>query len=155
MTSTTVATVDHTDKIVKVINDAFRIGEGFFIASDRIDSVQVLDLFKKGAFLVIEDRETLLGTVYLEPRGDRAYLGLLSVDPTQQGLGLGSRLMSAAEEYARTAGACFVDILIVNLREDLPAFYQKRGYVETGTSPFPEGVETKLPCFFVNMSKTL
>ena len=48
-----------------------------------------------------------------------------------------------------------MDILIVSLREDLPAFYEKRGYVQTGTSQFPPDVETKIPCHFINMSKPL
>ena len=48
-----------------------------------------------------------------------------------------------------------MDIVIVSLREDLPPFYQKRGYVESGTSPFPPDVPTKIPCHFINMSKPL
>ena len=68
---------------------------------------------------------------------------------------LGSLLMSEAEEYCRTHGSRFMDILIVNLRKDLPLFYEKRGYVETGTTPFVENVETKMPCHFINLSKTL
>jgi hypothetical protein len=48
-----------------------------------------------------------------------------------------------------------MDINVVNLRLDLAGFYQKRSYVETGTSPFPADVETKLPCHFIEMSKPL
>ena len=50
--------------------------------------------------------------------------------------------------------AAFV-VVIVSLREELPPFYQKRGYVESGTSPFPLDVPTKIPCHFINMSKPL
>jgi len=48
-----------------------------------------------------------------------------------------------------------MDIKVVNLRTDLFGFYQKRGYVVTGTSPFPTDVETKLPVHFIDMSKQL
>jgi len=41
------------------------------------------------------------------------------------------------------------------LRTELPPFYQRRGYVETGTTPFVEDVPTKIPCHFINMSKPL
>jgi GNAT superfamily N-acetyltransferase len=153
--TTTVAELRHAEQIVTLINDAFRIAEGFFIDQDRIDLPEVLDHFRKGHFLIIEDGEAITGVVYLEPRGDRTYLGLLSVDPARQGLGLGSALVDAADRYALSNGSRFMDILIVNLREDLPAFYRKRGYVETGTSPFPEDIPTKLHCFFINMSKEL
>jgi GNAT superfamily N-acetyltransferase len=93
--------------------------------------------------------------VYVEPRGERSYLGLLSVDPTSQQGGLGSLLMFEAEKYCRERGSHCMDIVIVSLREELPSFYQKRGYVESGTSPFPPDVPTKIPCHFINMSKPL
>jgi len=48
-----------------------------------------------------------------------------------------------------------MDILIVSLRDELPAFYQRRGYSENGTTPFPDDVPTKIPCHFINMSKPL
>jgi len=48
-----------------------------------------------------------------------------------------------------------MDLRIVSVRRELPEFYHRRGYVETGTSPFTPGLEPKLPCHFVNMSKPL
>ena len=44
---------------------------------------------------------------------------------------------------------------IVNLRTELTPFYQRRGYVETGTQPFPSDVQTKQPCHFITMAKPL
>jgi GNAT superfamily N-acetyltransferase len=112
-------------------------------------------LLEKGVFLLAETGDQLDGCVYVELRGERSYLGLLSVDPNRQQGGLGSLLMNAAESYCRERGAHFMDILIVNLREELPSFYRKRGYVENGTTPFPEDVETKIPCHFITMAKSL
>lgn len=89
------------------------------------------------------------------PQFSRAYLGLLAVDPAHQQYGIGSALMDAAEDYCRVQGATFMDIKVVSLREGLFGFYRKRGYVETGTSPFPAEVETKVPCHFIDMSKPL
>jgi hypothetical protein len=63
--------------------------------------------------------------------------------------------MTAAENYCRERGSRFMDILIVNLRQELPVFYGRRGYVETGTTPFQEDIQTKMPCHFINMSKPL
>jgi GNAT superfamily N-acetyltransferase len=143
------------ENITAVINAAFRIAEGFFIDGNRISLAEVQQSFVSGAFLVASAGDGLSGCVYVEPRGDRAYLGLLSVDPAQQQKGLGSRLMTAAEEYGRQQGARFMDIYIVNLRTDLPPFYQQRGYHENGTTPFPPDVPTKQPCHFLNMSKPL
>jgi GNAT superfamily N-acetyltransferase len=85
----------------------------------------------------------------------RAYLGLLAVDPVHQQSGLGSLLMDAAEDYCRGLGAGFMDLKVVSLRQELFGFYRRRGYVETGASPFPEDVKTKLPCHLIDMSKSL
>jgi N-acetylglutamate synthase-like GNAT family acetyltransferase len=149
------ADLTDVEKITVLINAAFRLAEGFFVDQDRIDTAEVRSLFDTGAFLVTESAETLTGCVYIEARGERTYLGLLSVDPSSQQGGLGSLLVNAAEDEARKLGSQFMDINIVNLREELPFFYRKRGYFETGTSPFPEEVQTKLPCHFINMSKSL
>jgi predicted N-acetyltransferase YhbS len=143
------------EQITAVINAAFRIAEGFFIESARITLDEVRHSLTTGAFLVAEDEKGVSGCVYVEPRGERAYLGLLSVDPSRQQSGLGSRLMIAGEDYCRERGALFMDILIVNLRTDLPAFYTHRGYVENGTTTFPPDVPTLQPCHFINMSKLL
>ena len=150
-----IATSGDAANITAVINAAFRIAEEFFIDGNRITQAEVEESLSKGAFLLAEVNGKLNGCVYVELRGERAYLGLLSVDPTCQQGGLGSALMSEAEKYCRERGSRGMDILIVSLREDLPSFYQKRGYVESGTSPFPPDVPTKIPCHFINMSKSL
>lgn len=150
-----VATPADAEKITAVINAAFRIAEEFFVDGNRITLAEVQQSFASGAFLVACEDDVISGCVYVEPRGERAYLGLLSVDPGRQQSGLGSRLMAAGEEYCRARGAQFMDIYIVNLRTELPAFYRQRGYVENGTTPFPPEVPTKQPCHFINMSKPL
>jgi len=110
---------------------------------------------ERGQFLLAEDSGALTGSVYVEQRGERAYLGLLSVDPTLQGSGIGSALMNAAENHCSKLGCRFMDLRIVNLRTENHAFYRRRGYVETGTEPFPPDLTSKIPCHFVNMSKSL
>jgi GNAT superfamily N-acetyltransferase len=150
-----VAEVKDAPAIMAVINAAFRRAESFLIDRDRVDLEMVRSLLEKGKFLVAEDGGVLAGCVYIELRGDRAYLGLLSVDPDRQKAGLGSQLMNAAENYCARAGCRFMDLRIVNVRRELPAFYRHRGYVETGTAPFTPGLNPKVPCHFVEMSKPL
>jgi GNAT superfamily N-acetyltransferase len=138
------------EALVQLINQAFLV-ERFFLDGDRIDLEGVRQFLRVGTFLMEED----IGCVYVEVRGSRGYFGLLSVDPASQGSGIGKRLIAAAEDYCRQAGCAFMDLQIVDLREELPAFYRKLGYEETGTAPFPAGIVTKLPCHFVKMSKPL
>ncbi|HLW84992.1 MAG TPA: GNAT family N-acetyltransferase [Candidatus Sulfotelmatobacter sp.] len=122
---------------------------------ERIDVPTVRGLFRSSTFLLAEEDGAVIGCVQVELRGERSYLGLLSVDPGCQKAGLGSKLMTAAEQYCAKAGSRFMDLRIVNVRKELPDFYRRRGYVITGTAPFTPGLNPKLPCHFVNMSKPL
>ena len=143
------------ERLVKVINAAFRRAESHIIDRDRVDLQLVRSLLAKGEFLLAENEAALAGCVYLERRGDRAYLGLLSVAPERQNGGVGSMLMREAEQRSARAGCRSMDLRIINLRGENHAFYTRRGYVEAGTEPFPADLETKLPCHFINMSKPL
>jgi GNAT superfamily N-acetyltransferase len=136
---------------MRVINDAFRPAESFFVEGDRIGLERVREHFGKGVFMVTED---LGGVVYVELRGERAYFGLLSVDPVKQGCGMGKKLIAAAEEHARGAGCEYMDICVVNLRTELPSFYRSLGYEVTGTEEF-HGEPVKMPCHFICMTKPL
>lgn len=143
------------EAVTAVINAAFKRAESFFIARDRVDTADVRGFLQTGEFLLLEDERSIAGCVYVEKRGDRAYTGLLAVDPSRQGSGLGSNLMTAAEEHAYESGCHFMDLRIVSLRLELPAFYSHRGYTQTGTEQFTPGIETRIPCHFINMSKPL
>src|SRR5215204_1332340 len=97
-------------KITTVINSAFRIVEDFFMDGNRISQAEVEQLLTKGTFLLATDGDNPNGCVYVELRGERSYLGLLSVDPACQQGGLGSVLMLEAEKYCREQGSRFMDI---------------------------------------------
>ena len=106
-------------------------------------------------FLLAEDSAGLAGCVYVELRANRGYLGLLGVDPSRQGTGLGRKLMDAAENYFREAGCIAIDLRVISARTPLPAFYRHLGYSETGTAPFAPDVPVKVPCHYILMSKIL
>ena len=150
-----VAEMPDAEAIVSVINAAFRKAESFLIDRDRIELATVRELLRTGRFLVADDLGAVSGCVYVESRGDRSYLGLLSVDPEHQKSGLGTKLMDAAEDHCAKAGSRFMDLRIVNVRKELPSFYRHRGYIETGTEPFTPGLNPKVSCHFVKMSKPL
>ena len=120
--------------LARLINDAFLV-EAFFKIGDRTSAAEIRQMILDGGhFLVLEDPAgTIAGSVYLKFDIDRAYFGMLSVAPSRQGEGLGRRLIDAVEARCRDHGCRYVDIHIVNLREELPAFYRRLGYVETGT----------------------
>jgi GNAT superfamily N-acetyltransferase len=148
------ATEADAETLLALINRAFAV-ERFFIDAERLHLAEVYERLASGCFLMLAEDGVVLACVYLELRGERAYLGLLSVDPLRQGQGMGARLLHAAEEYCRRHGCRHLDLRVVNLRQELPPYYRKRGYHEIGTSPFPEDQPVKLACHFIEMSKEL
>jgi len=139
--------------LVRLINSAYVV-ERFFVEGDRVDEDEVRAHLARGAFLVLPEGGALAGCVYVERRGDRGYFGLLSVDPPRHGRGLGRTLVAAAEDHLRAAGCRAVDIHVVSLRTELPPFYRRLGYLETGTAAF-EDPKLKRAAHFIRMSKEL
>jgi ribosomal protein S18 acetylase RimI-like enzyme len=84
--------------------------------------------------LIGEQDGVVIGCVNLADKGDGlAYLGLLCVDPTLQTAGMGRQLLAAAEACARDQlGADRIEMTVIDVRHRLIAWYERRGYVQTG-----------------------
>jgi len=149
------ATTEDVPDVVRVVNAAYEV-EKFFVSGDRTDEDTIRRMMSAGVFLTTRDESgRLAGCVYVELRGDRGYFGMLSVDPSMQGRGLGRQIVDAAEDYARANGCIAMDIRVVNLRTELPPFYRKLGYVETGQIEPASDPRALQPFCFVRMSKPL
>ncbi len=140
--------------LASLINRAYEV-EKFFVDGDRVSPEDLALLMMRGVMLVGEDAGgAMAACVYVEVRGDRAYFGLLAVDPARQGGGWGRRMIEAAEAHARAAGCRAMDLSVVNLRTELPPLYRRFGYEETGTAAFNDPRAAR-PCHFILMSKAL
>lgn len=148
------ATPAEAPALAALISLAYRV-EDFFKIGDRTDAEDVRARMTSGDFLVIEDQRGIAGCVYVTRHGDVGYFGMLSIDPDRQGQGLGSQLIAAAEAHCRTAGCRTMELEVVNLRTELPPFYRRFGYTESGTRPFPDTDRASRPCHFIVMSKPL
>ena len=152
------ATAADISELVRVINRAYRV-EDFFVSGDRTDEADIrrrLDI-PCSQFLVIDSglANTLAACVFVELRGARGFFALLAVDPVHQGQGLARRLVEAVEAHCRAAGCTSVDLDVVNLREELPAFYDRLGFKPIATAPFPDPHKLKRDAHLVLMSKPL
>ncbi|HEV2522471.1 MAG TPA: GNAT family N-acetyltransferase [Candidatus Acidoferrales bacterium] len=142
------------EAVARLVNTAFHV-EQFFIERDRTNPANVRALMGKGKFLLAEDGSNLAGCIYMELRGERGYFGMLSVEPSRQGSGVGRALVDAVEKIFREAGCMFSDMKIVNVRTELHDLYSRWGYAETGVAPYDDPHPTKIPVHFVKMSKPL
>jgi predicted N-acetyltransferase YhbS len=143
--------------IVSLVNRAFEV-ELFFLDGDRTSVENVTEMLAKGQYLLAESHEGhLVGCVYFEKRNERAYFGMLSVDPNLKRTGLGRLLIETVEDHARKHNCVAMDITVVNLRTELPPYYRRFGYEISGELPPPEPMRarSKVPCHLVRMSKSL
>ncbi|MEE1773880.1 GNAT family N-acetyltransferase [Streptomyces sp. JV185] len=93
--------------------------------------------------LVVERDGELAACCQLEHRGDAAYFGMFAVRPGLQGAGLGKVIIAEAERTVRESwGVREMHMTVISVREELIAWYERRGYRRTGKlSPFPYGDE--------------
>ena len=155
-----VATDGDRESIRRLVNQAFEV-ERFLKkgGGDRLQNDGEFEaLWPRGTFLVREEDGSLVGCVYVEPRDERAYLGLLSIVPERQGAGLGKQLNLAAEAFARAKGCQWMDLRVVSPRAELLVpLYRRLGYAESGTEEYPAPLVEKLtiPGHFILMAKAL
>jgi len=150
------ATVADAPRLIPMINAAFSIEE--FLEGTRTDEARLAETMEKGSILLAEDDAgIILGSVYFETRGQRGYLGLLAVDPAQQGRGLSRKIVETAEDHLRAAGCTEVEIIVLNMRPELVPIYQRFGFVEAGTTPFTPSRTLKpgVECYGIIMVKKL
>ena len=87
------------------------------------------------------ERGELLACAQLQRAAGHGYFGMFSVRPSLQNGGLGRALLGEAERIAREDwGLREMRMSVIVQREELIAWYQRRGYARTGEfPPFPYG----------------
>jgi GNAT superfamily N-acetyltransferase len=147
-----IATAADVEAVVALVESAYRgdasragwTTEADLLDGQRTDADAVAAIVAgPGAVLLAEENGGLAGCCQLEPSGDACYFGLFAVDPTRQGGGIGGRILDVAEQTARDRfGARTMEMTVIAQRDELIAWYERRGYTRTGeTRPFPYGDE--------------
>ncbi|MEV6374727.1 GNAT family N-acetyltransferase [Micromonospora musae] len=158
MTSTThrtvrIAGLADVDALVDLVESAYR-GEssraGWTHEADLLDGqrtdrdmVTAAVTGPDSSVLVVEEEARLVACCQVERRDDHAYFGMFAVAPSRQGGGLGRELLDVAERHAEQEwGAGEMRMTVITQRDELIAWYERRGYVRTGElTPFPYGDE--------------
>lgn len=139
--------------IVSLVESAYRgessragwTTEADLLDGQRTDADQVAALLGPGGSVVLlaERDGATVACCHLEHRGDHAYFGMFAVDPRSQAGGIGRAVLAEAERFARAEwSVAQLRMTVITAREDLIAWYERRGYRRTGEhSPFPYGDE--------------
>ena len=88
-----------------------------------------------------ENSSVLLACVAVELNSaSHCTISMLAVAPEHQAAGLGRDLLADAEQFAAGRGVTIAKITVVEQRESLIAWYERRGYRQTGSrEAFPYG----------------
>jgi GNAT superfamily N-acetyltransferase len=155
------ATHDDIPALIALVTSAYR-GEaskqGWTTEADILDGQRIdaemlqADLAQThSVILLAEDAAGLIACAHIaveasedhiaEPDQCAAYFGMFSVSPTAQGGGIGKQVLSEAERIAREVLGCRrMRMTVIDCRDELIAFYERRGYRRTGIKkPFPYG----------------
>jgi ribosomal protein S18 acetylase RimI-like enzyme len=152
MSKMQLVTANHSDLdgVVDLVNQAYRgasspgwTTEADLIEGPRVSRQALARMIENGSTTILLARDEtsgqFLGCVAVRPtKNAEWYLSLLAVSPASQAAGLGKSIMAAAEKFVIEHGARSLKISVINVREMLIAWYERRGYERTGeTEPFP------------------
>lgn len=145
------AVVADVDRIVSLVESAYRgdasrggwTTEADLLDGRRTDAADVTaSVTGAGCRMVVAEQDgELVACCQVQHKGTHAYFGMFAVSPKAQGGGLGRLVLAEAERIAREElGLDSLQMTVIRQREDLIAWYVRRGYTRTGeTRPFPYG----------------
>ncbi len=170
----TLATLADTDALASLVNGAYRgkeaeagwTHETAYLEGQRTDPATLRDAIGQGHATILLMRDepggALAGCVSVEPaEGSTWYLSMLTIDPRRQADGLGRRLLAEGEAFAQARGATRIKMTVIQIRDSLIAWYERRGYLRTGgTEPFPYddqrfGIPLRPDLHFIVLEKAL
>ncbi len=142
------ATIEDVFSLNQLINSAYRgesskkgwTTEANILEGKRTAEAELIEILqdKKNTILKYSENDQILGCVLLKEKETELYLGMLTVAPDLQNTGIGKKLMQQAEIYALDLGLSKIVMTVISVREELIAWYKRKGYVDTGLrEPFP------------------
>jgi ribosomal protein S18 acetylase RimI-like enzyme len=150
------ATESDIPDLVALVNSAYRGDSsraGWTTEADILDGIRIdadgIEEILADPHAAIhtfwKDHIELVACVYLKEEPDHLYLGMLSVRPTLQTLGLGKHILQYAENIARQKELQRIHMTVIDCRTELIAWYNRHGYQPTGeTEPWIDDVHVGL-----------
>lgn len=126
--------------------DASRVG--WTTEADLLDGARIApevlaeDIRRPQSIVLIGERDgQMQACAHVAVEEDAGYFGMFAVSPGLQGQGIGKAMLDEAERLAREDfSQKRMRMSVIDLREELIAYYLRRGYRRTGIhKPFPYG----------------
>jgi GNAT superfamily N-acetyltransferase len=157
--------------LTSIVNEAYATSEGSLWArrTERISKADFAATIERGEIGVAwADGDRPVGCIRLRRLDDDTFeFGVLAVDPSERGRGVGDALVRWAEEEARARGATTMELKLLEPLEGthdfkvvLAEWYERLGYERVGAHPAEEGWpeaadELAVPCRFAVFQKPL
>lgn len=152
------ATLADTNALIALVESAYRgdvSKQGWTTEADMLDGRRtgaddIEDcITRPDSRILMAERATqdgsgeLLACAHIAIEDGAGYFGLFSVRPNLQGGGIGKAMITEAERVVREEWQLpTMRMTVIDIREELIAFYERRGYRRTGIKkPFPYGDE--------------
>ena len=147
------ATLTDIPALIALVTSAYRgdaSKQGWTTEADMLDGQRIdaealrhdIERTDSRILLALENGE-VVACAHVAIEDGTGYFGMFAVSPDQQGSGVGKRMMAEAERLAREDwGLPGMRMTVIDIRDELIAFYERRGYARTGLKkPFPYGDE--------------
>jgi ribosomal protein S18 acetylase RimI-like enzyme len=143
------ATLDDVDALVALVTSAYRgdasragwTTEADLLDGNRIDpGVLRADIERPRSQVLLARRDgQLLACAHVAVEDGTGYFGMFAVLPGLQRGGIGKAVLAEAERIVREDWRLpLMRMTVIDLREELIAWYERRGYRRTGIKkPFP------------------
>lgn len=142
-------------EICDLMNSAYRDNDGGWttesnlVSGSRVTVEQVKKMIfsASSVFFVHKLSEKIIACICIDSCNGIAHIGSFAVSPKHQGNGVGSSIITAAEQFAKVHLAATKYIMLVLApRHELISYYERRGYQKTGkTMPFPTHLNVGIP----------
>lgn len=154
----TVVTLEDIPTLCALMNLCYRSNQGWtnefgMVTGERIQAADLLAYSQRPDvhfFRLVQNAKIVACCAVIEHKSATDHyseFGSFAVHPSLQGQGLGKQLLAWGEEYAKNIlGSSKMIMQVLRPRNDLIAYYQRRGYQLTDEqSPFPTDANVGTP----------
>ncbi|WP_150466016.1 GNAT family N-acetyltransferase [Francisella sp. SYW-2] len=139
-------TTEEINTLVKIINDAYRSAEGdlWIDSAKRTTFNELKTLINNNQIIIATNNNQMIGSVKVTRLSDNiAELGMLATAFNHRRLGVGTKLVNAAENWAKNNGFKIMQLELLTpkhyinpSKEVLKRWYTKCGYIHHSIEPF-------------------
>lgn len=155
------AKIEDAEAVSRLLNLAYRGDKGWtteenLVSGQRSNESDIkAELSADNSYFLVHKVDAIVhACICIHHTSDSAYIGSFAVLPEHQDLGLGSLILNEVEQFIKhQLKAKTINMVVLSDRFELIAYYERRGYQQTGSiESYPESVNIGQP---INPNQTV